>query len=467
MSPLSAASRVLSAVVPGACLLVGWTADATSGPMRTCVSPPRYPSPSPTRPRYSLQVRLQPAARLATGDLRVRFTPDLPTDRLVFRLWANAPISLREGTRLTASDVHSSRGPLTLTRPDPTTLVARPRTPLAAGQAIVVTLRWRLRLPYQTRDRNDAAPQSVRLGSFFPILAWEPGHGWARDPAPRNLAESAMSPIADFDLRITAPTELRIFASGVERGRGHWVARAVRDVAVTAGHFRVVSRTVSVPQPVRLTVALQNAGGGPIPDLSRPFAQRGSAEQYLSTGAAALRTLARLYGPYPWPSLTAVVERDASPTGGIEYPTLVYLGYESLVTAVAHEFAHQWFYSLVGNDQGRDPWLDEGLASWAQTEVDPGAKSYFLNAPLTRGAKHHLGASMSYWNQHLADYRVGVYAQGVQALAALGPSADVDCGLRNYVARNAYGIATQADLIRDVSAQIPAAKRILNSFGVS
>ena len=34
--------------------------------------------------------------------------------------------------------------------------------------------------------------------------------------------------------------------------------------------------------------------------------------------------------------------------------------------AVAHEIAHQWFYGVVGNDQIRYPWLDEGLCRFAE-----------------------------------------------------------------------------------------------------
>jgi hypothetical protein len=36
--------------------------------------------------------------------------------------------------------------------------------------------------------------------------------------------------------------------------------------------------------------------------------------------------------------------------------------YDSLI---AHEIAHQWFYSLVGNDQIEAAWIDEGLATYA------------------------------------------------------------------------------------------------------
>lgn len=73
------------------------------------------------------------------------------------------------------------------------------------------------------------------------------------------------------------------------------------------------------------------------------------------------------YGRYRWTSFTLVVPPNFF-GGGIEYPMFVFVGrssYERLV--IDHETAHQWFYSLVGNDQARDPWLDgaeKRLRAW-------------------------------------------------------------------------------------------------------
>ena len=30
---------------------------------------------------------------------------------------------------------------------------------------------------------------------------------------------------------------------------------------------------------------------------------------------------------------------------------------------IAHELAHMWWYALIGSDQARSPWLDEGFAT--------------------------------------------------------------------------------------------------------
>jgi aminopeptidase N len=33
---------------------------------------------------------------------------------------------------------------------------------------------------------------------------------------------------------------------------------------------------------------------------------------------------------------------------------------------IVHETAHQWWYSMVGNDQILEPWLDESLADYSE-----------------------------------------------------------------------------------------------------
>jgi hypothetical protein len=85
----------------------------------------------------------------------------------------------------------------------------------------------------------------------------------------------------------------------------------------------------------------------------------------LRVAADALRTYSKAYGPYPW-SRYLLVQSPRSRSGN-EYPSVVFLGSESLTDAgvIAHETAHQWFYGILGNDQLREPWLDEAFAEFS------------------------------------------------------------------------------------------------------
>jgi hypothetical protein len=119
----------------------------------------------------------------------------------------------------------------------------------------------------------------------------------------------------------------------------------------------------------------------------------------------------------------------------------------------------------VGDDQGRDPWLDEGLATWAEARFD-GTLAKFRARVIPAVAKNMVGQPMTFWTAHQDAYQDGVYTQGAQALAALGDPAMVDCALRVYVALNAYRIARQPDLVRAAATVFPDAAATLAAYGV-
>jgi Peptidase family M1 domain len=373
---------------------------------------------------------------------------------LVFRLWPNAPPQREEGADLSVSDVRSLDGTHSISTgtPDPTTLEVLPRPPLAAGDRIDLGLRWRLRLPGPVLDRLSTGPDFAILGSFFPILAWEPGKGWATDPPTTALAEASTAPTSDFDVRIqTVPKDLRVLATGTEAGPGHWKAAAVRDFALAAGRFEVSSTTLSLPHPATVTVGVQ------------PGLHIGAAA-FTRQVAEALVDLRAAYGPYPWAGLSVIVTPNLE-RSGIEYPNMIFEGSQGLQRVTTHEVAHQWFYSLVGNDQAHDPWLDEALATYASARRD-GFLSFFQQQHIRGVARDHVGSPMSFWDHHAQQYQLGVYFRGVQALLTLGSPDSIDCALRAYVADNAYGIAEPDDLLEALSSVFPTAPEDLARFGI-
>jgi hypothetical protein len=74
---------------------------------------------------------------------------------------------------------------------------------------------------------------------------------------------------------------------------------------------------------------------------------------------------------------------------------------------------------------------------------------------------------MSVWDRGpYRAYQLGVYIDGARAVRSLGPQPVVDCALRAYVARNAYGIATQAGFVKALAAVVPDAPQRLAPFGI-
>lgn len=102
------------------------------------------------------------------------------------------------------------------------------------------------------------------------------------------------------------------------------------------------------------------------------------ADRYFDAAAKSLYYFGLWYGRYPYETLTVVdPAHDARWTGGMEYPRLItcgtrlgrperVLGQEGLTV---HEFGHQYWYGLVGNDEVQAAWLDEGFNSYSTARV--------------------------------------------------------------------------------------------------
>jgi len=72
----------------------------------------------------------------------------------------------------------------------------------------------------------------------------------------------------------------------------------------------------------------------------------------------------KLIGDYPYDSYTAV-QSILSGGAGMEYPGLSVIGLTKdpylLEAVIAHEICHNWFYSALGSDERRFPYMDESI----------------------------------------------------------------------------------------------------------
>ena len=266
--------------------------------------------------------------------------------------------------------------------------------------------------------------------------------------ATSGFAESSTPLTADYDVAVKVPAGLDVLATGTPGTS--WTAIAVQDFALSVGRFTVATGTANVPNPVQVTVGV-HAG---MPD--RPATYRDRVVR-------SLEDFSRRFGPYPWPSLSFALTPNLP--GGIEYPMHVMQGTNTLGRTTPHEVGHQWFYALVASNQGRDPWLDEGLATYAEARFEDTLATFKARTIPTAG-KGRTAEPMTYWESRQSIYYRSVYVQGAQAVAAMGSPDLVDCALRVYVARNAYRVARPADLVAAASAVFPKAREVLAHYGI-
>ena len=423
------------------------TTSSPLAPIPGCPDPGPLAEPDANRPRYAVKADVDVANSLVEGTVVVRFTPDLPTNELVFRLWPNSPIIATAGGHEDVGPITQSGGAeLPVDRPDDTTVHVSLSSTLAAGSSIEVTVPFTLHVPGPNDDRVAHDGDTMRLGSFAPLLAWEPGAGWAHDPPTSAHAEAATSPVADYDVDLTVPAGYDVLGTGEGSGT-HWHATAVRDVAFSIGHFTLVEDDLD---GVHVTVGVDRS----IPD---------DPARYMDLIATAFRHYESRIGAYPWTTYTAAVLPGFE--GGIEFPTHVMHGTGSTTRSIVHELAHQWFYALIGNDQGRDPWLDEGLASYVEF-VEVGSLERNAGVVMPADARGRAGDPMTYWDEHQSSYYRGVYVQAAVAIASLGSVDQVDCALRQFVAHDAFRVTTPADFFDAITAVFPDAPARLAPYGL-
>lgn len=72
-------------------------------------------------------------------------------------------------------------------------------------------------------------------------------------------------------------------------------------------------------------------------------------------------------GGYPYNQVTAV-DGALSAGGGMEYPNVTVIGAVnsdfSLDVVITHEVGHNWFYGILGTNERKHPWMDEGINSY-------------------------------------------------------------------------------------------------------
>lgn len=201
----------------------------------------------------------------------------------------------------------------------------------------------------------------LAVGNWYPVLVpYSQEHGWEAF-AYHMVGDPYVNHVADYEVEIVAPSGVTVVGSGDEErigNRWRYTISEARSFAFAASDMYLSSS--------------QQSGHITISSYYFPPHER-SGTDALTTAAEALTTFEELFGPYPY-STYRIAEVDFA--GALEFSTLCFMGddwyadhpggYRSpMVSLLAHEISHQWWYGVVGNDQVREPWLDEALATYS------------------------------------------------------------------------------------------------------
>ncbi|ADL08954.1 M1 family metallopeptidase [Thermosediminibacter oceani] len=432
-----------------------------------------------TCPEYDIRVVFDPALEMITAKQTVVFHNNTAGElrEVYFHLYPNAFRSI-ESAPFPAEELKYaypegfSQGYLNVTgvraggkkleyRAEGTVLKVTLPEPLKSGEKIKIEMDFEEKIPFSL-GRFGHGKNTYNFGNWYPILCVYDENGWNKDPY-YSIGDPFYSETAVYTVSITAPSSYTIAASGrlVEKiregDRTKWTFRAdlVRDFAWMAGsEFKVLSGKVD-----GVKVSTYYFGSN-----------EAAAKKALEFGKQAIRFFNDYFGPYPYEEYS-IVAADFY-IGGMEYPNLVLIDWhlfddETLLEyVVAHETAHQWWYGLVGNNQVKEPWLDEALTEYSTVLYYEGVygrrrggevyQDFIVypyrffelgnnSGPILRSLPQFAG-----WGE----YDATVYKKGAIMLKELESrlgKTKLRQVLRLYLRENAYGNATTEDFVKAVN----------------
>lgn len=326
--------------------------------------------------------------------------------------------------------------------------------PLPPGGRIDLSISFDSNLPARDAPYGFTERQT-NLGDWYPFIPpYTNGEGWLVRP-PAGQGEHLAYDSADFmvDFQLASPNtsggqSLIIAASARPEGDGKiYRLQAARSFAISVSPLYQVRET--------------KVGGVTLSSYTFPY-HVAADQPALEESAKALATFSQIFGPYPHDSLS-VVEADF--LNGMEYDGLIFLSHafydyytgdqkSNLTLISAHEVAHQWWYGLVGNDQAREPWLDEALSTYSESlfyeQAYPQMESWWWE---NRVAFHQPQGWVDspidqFGPQDFYPYRNAVYLRGAMFLEevrqAMGDEAFF-AFLRDYVSKYSHQQARGED----------------------
>lgn len=312
-----------------------------------------------------------------------------------------------------------------------TLMEVRPTIRLEAGDTLQLDIEWEVTLPQNGAGRMGHSDREMYLVAYwFPKMAvFDNLRGWG--PQPYLGPAEFFDEFSDYDVAITVPEHWTVMATGTLQNPeevfsaltlNRLEAAATADTLVTiAAQGERDARTVTADTEGDLltyrfsadsvrdftwttsNVQRWDATSAVVGDLDRDGTDdRTLIHSFWRPERAPLWSEQWRYAkqsiehhsrytefPYPWPHMTSV-EGDDIISGGMEFPMLTLIGpYEggepqALFNVTSHELGHMWIPMIVGTDEKRHAWMDEGsttfLEDQSRMDVWPGVDHHRVEA---------------------------------------------------------------------------------------
>ena len=366
------------------------------------------------RADFNIAARIDTAAHVLSGEETVTYTNNSPEalaflwfqmDQNLYRVGSRGyamsggrrvdPKQSTEGYVIDAVTVGGK--PVASLVSDTRMRVDLPAAVKAGGGQVQVRIAYHFTIPGLFGGRM--AWNTNKSGDIYDLAQWYPRlqvfddvRGWDTLP---YLANEFYLEYGSFDYAVTVPADMIVAGSGAlvnaaevltpeqrarfERARASdrtVVIRTPQEVAATPpakGATKTWRFHMENTRDVAFTASrafVWDAARINLPDGKTALAQSvyppesvgqngwSRSTEYMKD---AVERFSKRWYPYPWPNAINV----AGPATGMEYPGIVFDGIgdkaKTLFFISAHEIGHSWFPMIVGSDERRNAWMDEGF----------------------------------------------------------------------------------------------------------
>ena len=462
------------------------------------------------RADYTITATLDTATRAVRGSVTIRYTNNSP-DTLRF-VWLQVDQNLyRPGSKGSVINPADSRwgarnfqggysiarltvdGKAQAPKVDDTMMRVDLDKPIApGGGTATIAMDFAFNVPEHGSDRMGRDGSLYEIAQWYPRMAvYDDVRGWNTDPY-LGQGEFYLE-YGDFEYSVTVPAGYTVAGSGLLQNAGEVLSATERQrlaqAATSTSVVAIISASEAAPRATAGTKTwrfrAQNVhdvawaaapdmrwdavSTGPIAGNDKgvlcqayyvwPRAGRGWEDAAENTQWT-IRTYSTLFYPFPYPQASSV----AGPVGGMEYPMFVMVhtapAAEGAFGTIDHEHGHEWYPMLVGSNERRYAWMDEGFNT-------------YINA-----FSNELRTSTPVWPSYLANWRhvhdAGIGAplmtppdridrNALGAIAYRKPAAvmltlrnhvvgaeEFDRAFREYTRRWAFKHPTPADFFRTI-----------------
>ncbi|MBT8272444.1 MAG: M1 family metallopeptidase [Bacteroidia bacterium] len=341
--------------------------------------------------------------------------------------------------------------------------------PIMPGEKVTFDMVFDAQIPVQIRrsGRHNKEGVAFTMSQWFPKLAEYDFEGWH---AYEYIQREFHGVWGDYDVKISIDKDYIIGATGYlqnpnEIGYGYETASVKRPPGSRlTWHFKAPKvhdfAWAADPDYEHDTIQVPN---GPIlhflykKGLSTVYKKHWKRLQPIAVEH--FQYFNQNLGPYPYKQYSIIQGGDR----GMEYPMCTIVNAErtfgGLVGTVVHEIAHNWFQSVIANNEAKHEWMDEGFTDYISdlaldeingenfdTSIEDAYKSYF--ELVGSGAEQ---PQTTHSDRYRFNFSYSAYSKGAVFLAQLGyiiGEEHLKQTLKTYYKEWAFKHPTPNDFIR-------------------